>query len=41
VLHAARKFKNLRAAMGDEIAEIQPIDELPTSVTVSDPIEPA
>jgi len=41
VLPAARKFKDLRAAMGDEIAEIQRIDESPTSATVIDPIEPA
>lgn len=39
VLTGARKFRELRAATGDEIPEIQPIEELPAAVSVADPTE--
>jgi len=40
VLPGARKFRELGAATGEEIPEIQPIEELPASVTVADPTDP-
>jgi len=40
VLPGARKFKELKAATGEEIVEVDPIDELPTSLTAAEPSEP-
>jgi DNA recombination protein RmuC len=41
VLPGARKFKELKATSGDDIAEIEPIDEIPGSISPSEsePIE--
>ena len=37
VLVGARKFKELRAATGEDIAEVEPLDELPTTLSVTEP----
>lgn len=41
VLPGARKFKELKAATGEEISEVAPVDELPTTLSVTEPASPA